>query len=268
MDCAKAYTRMCHLRVHIQRVHATKEEEAKPHVCTVDGCTRRYSTRQHLNRHIKTHTVEQPFACTVDGCTERFAKHTQLLKHTAAHSGQLPYVCTECPKSFPTPSKLKQHQLVHSGVQRYACGHDCDARFDKWSLLQHHLKTAHRLACKACDQTFKHYNAIYQHIRTAHSQLEHVACPFYGCTSVYTDIKNLKAHMSQAHSDHNTFACSACPATFAKPYQLQRHMRMSHPPMTVLDVVVGTHPMTGQVDMKPRFSLAAGGHVALQVAIW
>ncbi|KDQ14931.1 hypothetical protein BOTBODRAFT_109620 [Botryobasidium botryosum FD-172 SS1] len=151
--CSKSYLRESHLNAHA-RSH--QPESAKPFQCDVGGCSKRFWTKQHLQRHDDVHKGEKPFKCKEDGCQEAFTKHHQLRSHFAqAHcpEGTKNFVCEHsgCTKSFATSQKLENHAKVHKD-KRYACTNSTclssgSAFFSKWSALQAHIREAHRPTC-------------------------------------------------------------------------------------------------------------------------
>jgi len=53
--------------------------ETRPYLCTV--CHKRYTCRQGLNMHSKTHTGENVYSCVRTQCEKRFSYKSSLQQH-------------------------------------------------------------------------------------------------------------------------------------------------------------------------------------------
>ena len=65
-------------------------DTTKPFLCTV--CHKRFTRRNDLNMHSKTHTGKNVYSCTQ--CEKRFSSQSGLYNHMNIHAGK--HKCTEC----------------------------------------------------------------------------------------------------------------------------------------------------------------------------
>uniref|UniRef100_A0A1A7XHF9 C2H2-type domain-containing protein n=1 Tax=Iconisemion striatum TaxID=60296 RepID=A0A1A7XHF9_9TELE len=85
--------------------------KAKPFPCSVQGCERRFSRSDELNRHVRIHTGQKPFQCTI--CARSFSRSDHLTTHTRTHTGEKPFSCDVCGKRFARSDERKRHGRVH-----------------------------------------------------------------------------------------------------------------------------------------------------------
>ncbi|CAL8377882.1 unnamed protein product [Gadus morhua 'NCC'] len=90
---------------------ATSAVKVKPFPCCVQGCERRFSRSDELNRHVRIHTGQKPFQCTI--CARSFSRSDHLTTHTRTHTGEKPFSCDVCGKRFARSDEKKRHGRVH-----------------------------------------------------------------------------------------------------------------------------------------------------------
>ena len=88
----------------------------KPFKC--DYCDKRYTRRDNLNRHIKTHrgAGKKPFKC--NDCDYRCVSGAHLKIHVRVHTGERPFKCDYCGKRFKTRGNMNRHVAVHRRRKR------------------------------------------------------------------------------------------------------------------------------------------------------
>ncbi|KAI6653374.1 Early growth response protein 1 [Oopsacas minuta] len=83
----------------------------KPYVCPYDGCEKRFSRSDELNRHTRIHTGYKPFVCTI--CMRSFSRSDHLTTHIRTHTGEKPFACTVCSRKFARSDERRRHSKVH-----------------------------------------------------------------------------------------------------------------------------------------------------------
>lgn len=94
-----------------RRVPARSAPKAKLFPCSVQGCERRFSRSDELNRHVRIHTGQKPFQCAI--CARSFSRSDHLTTHTRTHTGEKPFSCDVCGKRFARSDERKRHGRVH-----------------------------------------------------------------------------------------------------------------------------------------------------------
>ncbi|XP_056443474.1 zinc finger protein 585A-like [Gadus chalcogrammus] len=108
----------------------------KPYKC--DQCTKRFSLKGRLKRHMMIHSGVKPYKC--DQCTKSFCQKDYLNSHMRTHSGEKPYKCDQCTKRFSRTNNLNIHMSTHSGEKPYKCD-QCTMRFSHKGTLKIHMRT-------------------------------------------------------------------------------------------------------------------------------
>ena len=95
---------------HIVSTAAPNKDPSLPVYCC-SQCPFFTSTRDHFQRHLRTHGQEKPYACPY--CPRRFDQSGYLKYHIRTHTGERPFLCSVCSQSFTRNTYLKKHTLIH-----------------------------------------------------------------------------------------------------------------------------------------------------------
>lgn len=180
--------------------------------------------------------LERPYAC--DNCSKAFSSKFKLMRHVLIHSDQRQYRCTTCDKTFHRKDHLKNHIKVHNPVKRrYKCEkEDCGKEYSSiLSFKKHnavHSVEEGSLDCKICGNLFSSKEDIVTHLKI-HSGSRTMKTPAdrkYHCErcdrSFFTG-KDVRRHMV-VHTGRRDFLCQFCPQRFGRKDHLTRHIKKSH----------------------------------------
>ncbi|XP_050362659.1 zinc finger protein 569-like isoform X2 [Nymphalis io] len=230
-NCTKVYTNKSHLDRHINSIH--KESEIDILYCC-PKCMKKYANRQNLKRHIKVTHINNKKQFLCDICKVYFKKKHQLRSHMHVHNGIKPFRCPFCEKDFVTLYEKKKHMKNH---KTYEC-EQCNSKFNRWSALMTHKKTEHRsreYICNDCAKVFKERSHIIRHIKKHKPKALKTAffCPYEKCHRYYSRNSNLKQHIRVKH-EGQTFDCAACGAKLSTKAKLKKHIEChSRPKLTL-----------------------------------
>ena len=89
---------------------------SSPYSCVI--CGLRYSLKDALIAHLKTHCDYLPFKCGI--CLSTFEKASFLLRnHMKNHMHEHKYVCDRCGTLFSIPLQLMQHVTAHDNAEKH-----------------------------------------------------------------------------------------------------------------------------------------------------
>lgn len=108
----------------------------KGHQCV--ECSRVFTRKNDLERHMKIHTGEKDYICP--DCGRNFRMKSTLKHHMQTHSDNPPeYQCTVCQKSLYDRKSLVVHMRIHTGEQPHKCRY-CDLHFRTIAMQRTHEK--------------------------------------------------------------------------------------------------------------------------------
>ncbi|CAB3252193.1 unnamed protein product [Arctia plantaginis] len=231
-----------------QRVttETTDSYTGKPYSCSY--CGKAFVRRDHLTRHMKTHTSKELVKCNLSILPElkpleqgssdaeensrdyrsngkvKFKKCVKS-KTTDTYVNK-PYACRYCRKDFARRAHLVRHMYSHTGEKPLKCNL-CEKSFTSKPSLANHIVQNHThkkpFPCSKCDEGFMVQIRLNEHIVLKHVDWKSCVCEY--CSEVYTSKTDLKHHVRSNHGE-KPFKCDLCNNCYARHCDLLRHYPM------------------------------------------
>ncbi|XP_029288952.1 gastrula zinc finger protein XlCGF57.1-like [Cottoperca gobio] len=210
-ECARSFGRMGQKRTGIQT-------GVKPFTCS--GCSKRFSRKNSLTRHMRLHSDGKRFSCSI--CKISLGSCSNLVQHMRIHTGEKPFTCSVCGQRFSRKSSLVAHMRLHSVGKRFICS-VCQTSFATRSNLDIHMRihTGEKpFSCSVCSKRFAIHGNLRRHF-TVHTGEKPFSCSV--CSKRFTQKGHLRQHLT-VHTGEKPFSCSVCSKRFARHSNLARHL--------------------------------------------
>ncbi|XP_041986007.1 zinc finger protein 250-like isoform X2 [Aricia agestis] len=213
--CSKEYSQKHNLVKHI-----LTHGDYKPFSCNV--CSKRFYQKENLDTHMRIHGGEKTvFKCDV--CEKTFAHKRTLDNHKETHSTERKFSCEVCFKEFFLKRVLKAHMRTHTDEKQFSC-EVCDKKFSVRDYMLKHMKThsgEKPYTCHICQKPFSEKGTLNAHIYT-HTGDKPFDCNL--CSKKFSLKSTLKSHIL-VHIGEKPFACTYCGTKFREQKSLNRHMK-------------------------------------------
>jgi len=203
-------------------------------------CPEAYPTSIDLITHYYGHGDKNSRFLNCKPCRVNFTTMFEYNIHNEEIHGDpfTRYPCSECDWVLHSELQLQRHLLLHDPKRQknYVCQF-CSKSFFKKFMYDKHVSVYHQDPSSApienydCSECGKSYlrkvdmiRCAKRHKRVVNSQ--ETTC--HTCDKTFNIPYDLKRHVFMTHSEDCPERCSECPASFKLPSQLKKHEEMYH----------------------------------------
>ena len=170
-------------------------EEIKEFKCTF--CSKVFSKKDKLKRHIKIHTSSDNYKCNI--CNKTFHRIEGWKLHERIHSGEKPFQCKTCAKCFNDQSHLKKHEKIHTSKKPFQCTR-CNKCFENLEEMKRHEAMHNKeraFQCSKCNKSYRRPSELKDHERS-HTGEKPFQCEM--CEICFISSANLRKHHKNSHN--------------------------------------------------------------------
>ncbi|VDI20981.1 KRAB domain-containing zinc finger protein [Mytilus galloprovincialis] len=183
--CGKGFKQNSTMRTH-EDIHNPE------HLRKRNLCPKTFTRASGKLIHMKTvHERLRPFKCDI--CTKTFSNRSNLQKHLMVHNNERPHKCQQCKKAFRTRSNLKYHMdVVHVNKKTLKCL-ICERVFKSQGNLTIHNRMKHKDELE--NQNLKVSDENMNSINTRNAKT--LKC--YKCKKIFKTKFSYNRHMKISH---------------------------------------------------------------------
>ncbi|PSN39662.1 hypothetical protein C0J52_18471 [Blattella germanica] len=189
-------------------------------------CNEHFDHVSHLNRHRKSHSLDEKAATPCRHCGKKYTNKACLIKHESQHISNGIFKCGQCGDGFNSKQEYRSHRTKQHGKQ-WSCS-ECQRSFSNSSNLKNHYNNKHlgreakSYACNICGKLFKQKGNLKVHVDSrCGSEPRHV-CNI--CGKAFMSGGSLGTHLL-LHTGEKTFLCRFCGKSYRLKVEMQRHER-------------------------------------------
>ena len=208
-------------------------DEIRPFKCGYEGCYKRYTTKQVLQRHFVSHTGGSKLRCYTGYCNGiiRYCNEKALARHIyTKHTMKRPYECDICSKQFARSDILFNHRKnVHFVKYEQNRPQNSDST-DKWITYSGDETRPFKCDYEGCGKTYSSKQNLRKHF-VSHIGDSQFRCYIGDCAGVtrFCDSQALARHIRTQHPFvGRSYRCNICTKRFMHRCQLKHHKEEMH----------------------------------------
>ena len=208
-------------------------DEIRPFKCGYEGCDKRYTTKQVLQRHFVSHTGSSQLRCYTGDCNGiiGYCDKKALARHIyTKHTIKRPYECDTCSKQFARSDILFNHRKnVHSVKDEKNQPQKSDST-DKWITYSGDETRPFQCGYEGCGKTYSSKQNLRKHF-VSHIGDSQFRCYIGDCTGAirFCDSQALARHIRTQHTFvGRSYRCDICSMRFLRRYHLKNHKEEMH----------------------------------------
>lgn len=174
------------------------------------------------------------FKCNV--CSKVYTKRSNLSRHIQTAHKNKRFACSECPKSFTQSSTLsdhikKKHSLPHLELSKQVfecdvCQHSTNSKLEMQRHLNSHLSNSKLFHCKICpDKAYSHSNNLSRHMAAFHLNKKHYCDDCNNCFTQRGSLNEHRRNMHQNPLNEAKFKCESCHKVLNTLKMYQQHLK-------------------------------------------
>ncbi|CAH0557196.1 unnamed protein product [Brassicogethes aeneus] len=245
--CSKLFSNKIKLQKHLKT-----HDDSNPFKC--EECLQTFSKKWNFDTHMRSHVKNEDKKYSCEVCGQQFMFQYLLTIHEYKHKEDKPFPCSKCNKSCLTGEHLRRHVKIHEKgyIKKVHSCLVCNKKFSYPSFLEVHMKThtgEKPHLCSVCGKAFRQIGSLHFHQRV-HTGYRPYPCNV--CGESFMSSSALTGH-SRKHTNEKPFVCDICGVKFGRSGDMKSHQKTHTGEKSYLCTICGKKfTTTGQLTIHVR----------------